>query len=83
MTRSDFIIEMLLELRMYSSFDEAKAAILKAFREEFPFWSFSDWDQPVSEHLNKSMKFRVKILECESLNQIIAEFDNIERLIYM
>jgi hypothetical protein len=82
MTRSEFIAEILIELKLCASLSNAKTAIEEAFKTEFPYWNFADGNQPVNEMVLKSMRFRAMVLKCENLNKLIAEFHTIEQLMY-
>ena len=48
MSLNDVAAVILLKKKQFEDLLTAKEAIKETFKKEFPYWSFSDWDAPVS-----------------------------------
>lgn len=51
MNVSDVLAEILVENKKFRNSEEAKQAILHTFKKEYPYWSYSQWDEPLPQPL--------------------------------
>lgn len=77
MKRSDLIARILIDNNIYPNVEIAKDAILKTFKEEYPYWSYSDWDQPIPRELLNPMMVRTKGITNPSIKHLIIDLDSI------
>jgi hypothetical protein len=77
MTRSDLIAQILINNKIYPTTEIAKEAILKTFKEEYPYWSYSDWDQPIPRELLNPMMVRTRNITNPSIKHLIIDLDTI------
>jgi hypothetical protein len=77
MTRSDLIAQILINNNLYPDIKIAKDAILKTFKEEYPYWSYSDWDQPIPRELLNPMLVRTRSITNPSIKHLIIDLDSI------
>jgi hypothetical protein len=77
MTRSDLIAQILINNNVYPSAEIAKQAILKTFKEEYPYWSYSDWDQTIPRELLNPMMVRTKGITNPSIKHLIVDLDSL------
>lgn len=77
MKRSDLIARILIDNNIYPNTELAKEAILKTFKEEYPYWSYSDWDQPIPGELQNPMTIRTKGITNPSIKHLIIDLDAI------
>ena len=77
MKRSDLIAQILVNSNIYPSPEIAKEAILKTFKEEYPYWSYSDWDQQIPRELLNPMMVRTRGITNPSIKHLIIDLDSL------
>ena len=77
MKRSDLIAQILVNNNIYPSPEIAKEAILKTFKEEYPYWSYSDWDQPIPRELLNPMMVRTRGITNPSIKHLIVDLESL------
>ena len=73
MNVSDVLAEILVESKKFRSSEEAKQAILFTFKTEYPYWSYSQWDEALPQPLYHIVAKTLRMYKSPEIKEWIVD----------